>query len=115
VGFEPTASAMPMPHPTGLDDRPFNVSTILLFSINTFNELQARFLMTTFSYLDKVYITSKDARQLNSRPTFTLLRLGVVPSCMIAMARTRTISYIYGRLSWLLVYKQWQLSGLSEQ
>jgi hypothetical protein len=22
VGFEPTTSAMPMPHPTGLDDRP---------------------------------------------------------------------------------------------
>jgi hypothetical protein len=114
VGFEPTASAMPMPHPTGLDDRPF-VSTILLFGINTFNGLQTGFLGTTFSYLDKVYITSKDARQLNSRPTFTWLRLRAVPSYMIAMAGTRTISYIYGRLSWLLVYKQWQLSGLSEQ
>jgi hypothetical protein len=24
VGFEPTTSAMPMPYPTGLDDRPRN-------------------------------------------------------------------------------------------
>jgi hypothetical protein len=29
-----------MPHPTGLDDRPYSISTILLFGINTFNELQ---------------------------------------------------------------------------
>jgi len=36
-----------------------------LFGINTFNGLQTGFLGTTFSYLDKVYITSKDARQLN--------------------------------------------------
>gem|GEM_PF-921760 len=40
VGFEPTTSAMPMPHPTGLDDRPSSISAILLFGINTFNELQ---------------------------------------------------------------------------
>ena len=26
VGFEPTTSAMPMPYPTGLDDRPSNNS-----------------------------------------------------------------------------------------
>ena len=26
VGFEPTTSAMPMPYPTGLDDRPCNNS-----------------------------------------------------------------------------------------
>jgi hypothetical protein len=26
VGFEPTTSAMPMPYPTGLDDRPNNNS-----------------------------------------------------------------------------------------
>jgi hypothetical protein len=25
VGFEPTISAMPMPYPTGLDDRPYNL------------------------------------------------------------------------------------------
>ena len=39
MGFEPTTSAMPMPHPTGLDDRPFSISTILLYdiNINTFN------------------------------------------------------------------------------
>jgi hypothetical protein len=30
VGFEPTTSAMPMPYPTGLDDRPCdNISTVL--------------------------------------------------------------------------------------
>ena len=27
VGFEPTASAMPMPYPTGLDDRPTNTGS----------------------------------------------------------------------------------------
>jgi hypothetical protein len=41
VGFEPTTSAMPMPYPTGLDDRPHEARTILLvFGINTFNELK---------------------------------------------------------------------------
>ena len=63
VGFEPTTSAMPMPHPTGLDDRPSNIQQFVLFVINTFNELQT-------------------------------------------LARSIPISYIYGRLSWLLVYKQ---------
>jgi hypothetical protein len=31
VGFEPTTSAMPMPYPTGLDDRPpySNIPTVL--------------------------------------------------------------------------------------
>ena len=44
VGFEPTTSAMPMPYPTGLDDRPHEARTILLvFGINTFNELKRMF------------------------------------------------------------------------
>lgn len=34
VGFEPTTSAMPMPYPTGLDDRPM-ISTLDLH-INIF-------------------------------------------------------------------------------
>ena len=38
VGFEPTTSAMPMPYPTGLDDRPSTPSDSLL-AINTFNVL----------------------------------------------------------------------------
>jgi hypothetical protein len=37
VGFEPTTSAMPMPYPTGLDDRPCN-SSVFWIDINTFKE-----------------------------------------------------------------------------
>ena len=36
VGFEPTTSAMPMPYPTGLDDRPSEFSFVN--DINTFKE-----------------------------------------------------------------------------
>ena len=40
VGFEPTTSAMPMPYPTGLDDRPdlhilgscYDINTLVLVS-----------------------------------------------------------------------------------
>ena len=38
VGFEPTISAMPMPYPTGLDDRPpslkIKLNSLLIFLRN---------------------------------------------------------------------------------
>jgi hypothetical protein len=34
VGFEPTTSAMPMPYPTRLDDRPFNRLFFIILHIN---------------------------------------------------------------------------------
>ena len=38
VGFEPTTSAMPMPYPTGLDDRPPTaIFQQFYLDINTFN------------------------------------------------------------------------------
>ena len=44
VGFEPTTSAMPMPYPTGLDDRPdshflgscYDINTLVLAEIASF-------------------------------------------------------------------------------
>ncbi len=34
VGFEPTTSAMPMPYPTRLDDRPFSRLFFIILHIN---------------------------------------------------------------------------------
>ena len=47
VGFEPTTSAMPMPYPTGLDDRPNDFDLDL--HINIFRSIMLLLLQSKLS------------------------------------------------------------------
>ena len=48
VGFEPTTSAMPMPYPTGLDDRPSVQQSKFDKDINTFKQKNSIIIAPSF-------------------------------------------------------------------
>jgi bis(5'-nucleosidyl)-tetraphosphatase len=68
VGFEPTTSAMPMPYPTGLDDRPYSNTSTALFGINTFN-MKIITILSSLTYWYRVALEQSIGAVIKYQPS----------------------------------------------